>query len=317
MTKNLNTRFAAMAAFLAASMASGAASAIVEIEDNNTIATAQRLAISGGSVEVNAILGNGSLGANDVDFYSFTGQAGDLVTIDIDGGMKSDGSGVDTYVAIFRPDSTILLANDDGGVFDAGSVFPSGTLDSLMTVRLQTTGTYTVGVSSSAHPFLVTGAGAVGSSGFNMNLTGSYTLVISGVSDPVVQPAPPPPPAPAVQQINIEIRPGTGEQAPINPKSKGSIPVALLSNPGFDALGVDLQSPLTFGHSGNERSYLRCNKEAVDVDSDGLPDLLCHFDNGMTGFEPSDTAGKIKGRMAAGGQFEGQGYLKVVPVKRR
>jgi len=313
MIKKLDTRFAAMAAFLAASMASEAAFAIVEIEDNNTIATAQRLVISGGSVEVNGIIGNGSLGTNDVDFYSFTGSVGDVVTIDIDGGMKSDGSGVDTYIAIFKPDSTILQANDDGGILDLGSV---STLDSLISnIRLPVTGTYTVGVTSSAHPFLVTGGGAVGSSGFNMNLTGSYTLVISGVSDPV-QPAPAPAPAPVVQQINIEIKPGVPEQPPINTKSQGSIPVALLSNSGFDALGVDTQS-LTFGHSGNEHSLVRGIKESRDVDGDGRLDLLCHFDNQMTGFEPSDAAGVVKGRMAAGGQFEGRGYLKVVPVKRK
>src|SRR6266705_3723117 len=117
MIKNLDTRFfAAMAAFLAASIASEAAFAIVEIEDNNTIATAQRLVISGGSVEVNGIIGNGSLGTNDVDFYSFTGSVGDVVTIDIDGGMKSDGSGVDTDDAIFKPYYTILPANDAGGI---------------------------------------------------------------------------------------------------------------------------------------------------------------------------------------------------------
>src|SRR5712691_6242856 len=139
-----NTRFAAMAAFLAASMASGAAFAIVEIEDNNKIATAQRLVISGGSVEVNAILGNGSLGVNDFAFYSFTGTAGDMVTIDIDGGMKSDGTGVDTTIAIFTPDSKILNANDDGGILDLGSV---STLDSyIANQRLPVTGTYTVGV---------------------------------------------------------------------------------------------------------------------------------------------------------------------------
>jgi len=119
-----------------------------------------------------------------------------------------------------------------------------------------------------------------------------------------------------VQQINIEIKPGNREVAPVNPKSQGSILVALLSNSGFDARGVDTYS-LTFGQSGNESSYLRCNKEYRDVDGDGLPDLLCHFDNGKTGFEPTDTAGKIKGRMTAGGQFEGQGWLKVVPAKRK
>ena len=319
MIKNLNTRFAAMAAFLAASMASGAAFAVVEIEDNNTIATAQRLVISGGSVEVNAILGNGSLGVNDVDFFSFAAKAGDVVTLDIDGGMKADGSGVDTTIAIFTPDSRILIANDDGGIFDLGSVFPSGNLDSYIANQpLPVTGIYTVGVSNSSHVFL--DGGGLGSSGFSTNNTnGSYTLIISGVSDTTVQaaPPPPPPPAPVVQQINIEIKPGSRDLAPpINPKSQGSILVALLSNSGFDARGVDTYS-LTFGHSGNESSYLRCNKEYRDVDGDGRPDLLCHFDNSKTGFEPTDTAGKIKGRMTAGGQFEGQGWLKVVPAKRK
>jgi len=284
------------------------------MEPNDTIGTAQSLVISGGGAQVTGTLGSGS---DVVDFYSFQGQAGDMVTLDIDGGMKSDGTGVDTTIANFRRDSTILNANDDGGMLDLGSVQPSGALDSyIANQRLPVTGTYTVGVSNAAH-FFVDGGG-LQPTGFNINLTGSYTLVISGVSDPVVQPAPPPPPppAPVVQQINIEIKPGNREVAPVNPKSQGSILVALLSNSGFDARGVDTYS-LTFGHSGNESSYLRCNKEYRDVDGDGLPDLLCHFDNGKTGFEPTDTAGKIKGRMTAGGQFEGQGWLKVVPAKRK
>ena len=316
MIRKLDTRFAAMAVFLAASVASQAAFAIVESEPNDTIDAAKAqlakdpvLVFSGGSAQVTGTLGTGS---DVVDFYSFQGQAGDVVTLDIDGGMKSDGSGVDTTIAIFTPDSKILLANDDGGILDLGSV---STLDSyIANLRLPVTGTYTVGVSNAAH-FFVDGGG-LGSTGFNMNLNGSYTLVISGVSDAVVQPAPPPPPAPVVQQINIEIKPGTREVAPVNPRSQGSILVALLSNSGFDARGVDTYS-LTFGHSGNESSYLRCNKEYRDVNGDGLPDLLCHFDNGKTGFEPTDTAGKIKGRMTAGGQFEGQGWLKVVPAKRK
>jgi hypothetical protein len=53
------------------------------------------------------------------------------------------------------------------------------------------------------------------------------------------------------------------------------------------------------------------------VDGDGLPDLLCHFDNQMTGFEPSDTAGMIKGMTTDGRPFAGQGSLKTVPVKRK
>jgi hypothetical protein len=316
MIKKPGTRFfAAIAAFLAASVASEAVFAVVEIEPNDTIATAQRLVISGGGAQVTGILGNGLLGVNDVDFYSFAGNAGDVVTAAIQGGYNiNTGTGVDTYIAIFKPDSTILAADDDAPTCcNAGS---SSTLDAFIGnpgVRLPTTGIYTVGVTNSTHPFLPTGGGAVGLACCGINLTGSYTLVISGVSDPA-QPAPAP--APVVQQINIEIRPGVPEQAPINPKSQGAIPVALLSNPGFDAFGVDTTS-ITFGHSGNEHSLIRCFKERRDVNGDGLPDLLCHFDNQVAGFEPSDTAGMLKGRMATGGQFEGQGYLKVVPVKRR
>ena len=64
MIKKLDARSAVMAVFLAASVASDAAFAILEIEPNNTITTAQHLVIgSGGSVEV-----NGSLGAVHAHF---------------------------------------------------------------------------------------------------------------------------------------------------------------------------------------------------------------------------------------------------------
>ncbi len=58
MIKKLDARSAVMAVFLAASVASDAAFAILEIEPNNTITSAQHLVIgSGGSVEVNGSLG--------------------------------------------------------------------------------------------------------------------------------------------------------------------------------------------------------------------------------------------------------------------
>ena len=47
---------------------------------------------------------------------------------------------------------------------------------------------------------------------------GSYKLIISGVTPPEL-----------VQYMNIDIKPGGDEEARINPKAKGNIPVALLS----------------------------------------------------------------------------------------
>src|SRR5258708_31710363 len=125
MIKKLDARSAVMAVFLAASVASDAAFAILEIEPNNTITTAQHLVIgSGGSVEVNGSLGAvvTSVSATfDVDFYSFDGREGDVVTIDIDGGIKPPGSSLrtaDTILALFGPGPIFkkMVANSGGGV---------------------------------------------------------------------------------------------------------------------------------------------------------------------------------------------------------
>jgi Bacterial pre-peptidase C-terminal domain len=294
------------AAFLAAFGASGLAFAIYEIEPNAAIATAQRLEIgSGGSVEVTAAVGNstGSI-VGDVDFYVFEGREGDVVTIDIDGGMKLPGSGarsVDTVIAIFGQGGKKLRENDDAGYpLDPGSTHP---YDSGITnFRLPASGAYTVGVSS--YPRYFRDGGTQMSNTLNATSNGTYTLLISGVTPPLLQ-------------INVDVKPGnTDEAAPINPKSKGNIPVALLSSSDFNAPEVDEQS-LRFGAQGDEASLLRCNKGDTDVNADGKRDLVCHFDTQTAGFEPGDLEGIVKGSLKDGRRFEGRGLLKVVPVKRQ
>jgi len=297
-------RTAIAAAFLAASAASGPAFAIYEIEGNDSMATAQRLEIGpGGIVEVTAAIGNttGTTSVPDVDFYVFEGTAGDLVTIDIDGGMKAAGSSarsVDTIVAIFGPG--VWAMNDDAPSLDPGSVHHWDARIDRPAVRLPVTGAYTVGVSSFPRYFRQDGTLT---SNTTSTSNGTYTLVISGVTSPLVH-------------INIDIKPGDNdESAPINPKSKGNIPVALLSHATFNALEVDQQS-LRFGPEGNEASLLRCNKGTY-VNVDNLPDLVCHFDNQAAGFEPGDIEGIVKGSLKDGRRFQGRGALKVVPMKRQ
>jgi len=307
MSKRPDVRLAVMAAFLAASAASDVAFAIVEAEPNNTIATAQRLVIGGGGrVEVNGVIGVISLSSpavKDVDFYSFEARKGDVVTIDIDYGWKAEGSAtrsVDTIIAIFGPSPFPWDTIDDSQFpTDQGSLSHQDSF--LPNVYLPVDGIYTVGVSSWPRMFRSNGTlDSVDVSGPNAN--GSYTLVISGVT-------------PLVQQINIEIKPGSEDVAPINPRSKGNIPVALLSSEQFNALEVDRQS-ITFGATGDETKALRCGKGGEDVNGDGRPDLVCHFETQEAGFDSSSEAGIVKGTVA-GRPFEGRGQLKVIPVKRR
>ena len=301
-------RTAITAAFLAASTAGGPAFAVDEDEGttgNGTIATAQRLTIGpDGTAEVTGVIGNATgLVVADVDFYVFQGRAGDEVTIDIDGGMKPRFSGlrsVDTLVAIFGPGGTILKDNNDAGSLDDGSVHPfDARIDK---VRLPVNGPYTIGVSSNPRYFL--DGGTLGSNTLGRDANGSYTLLISGVT-------------PSMIRIDAEIRVGgTPEDgAPVNPRSKGNIPVALLSSPEFDTPEVDQQS-LRFGARGDEASWLRCNKADMDMNADGKPDLVCHFDTQKAAFEAGSIEGIVTGSLKDGRRFEGRSPRKIVPVKR-
>jgi hypothetical protein len=111
--------------------------------------------------------------------------------------------------------------------------------------------------------------------------------------------------------IDISIKP-KGEPNSINPKSKGTIPVALLSREGFYAPGdVDADS-LTFGRTGNEDSLNGCGPSGEDVNGDGLSDLVCHFRTADTGFLRGDTEGILRGTTVRGLPVEGRDSVRVV-----
>ncbi len=110
--------------------------------------------------------------------------------------------------------------------------------------------------------------------------------------------------------VTIDIKPGEGP-APINAKSKGSIPVAVLSGPTFDAVTQVDQTSLTFGHTGSEKSLAFCSGPQ-DVNGDGLLDLVCHFDTQLTQFQAGDTKGILKGKILGGNTITGTDAVVIV-----
>ena len=283
----------------------GLAQAVAESEPNHPIAQPQALTItvqggqSTGGAAVDAVIGNLSGAATlDLDYFTFNGTEGDVVSVDIDGGMGGVRN-VDTILAVFGPGPTyaMLRYNDDAGFpLDPGSSHP---YDSRITnFRLPASGTYTVGVSS--YPRRFVNGGGTSSTALSSNSNGDYQLLVTGVSVPVLQ-------------ISIDIKPGSGDVAPINPKSRGKVPVALLGARDFSVQDVDVNS-LTFGHSGNEASLSKCG-EPTDVNGDVWPDVVCHFENQDAKFEATDDEAILRGKLGNGRAFEGRGWLKVVPVK--
>lgn len=330
-----------VSALLAAYGATAAAQAIDEVEPNYPVSAAQPLLFDvTGTAMVNAFLGNG-----DADLYSFWAKAGDVITVDIDGGVKAGAGSVDTFVSVHLPASSnylVMRGVDDAASLDPGSL---GTEDSfIQNLVIPADGVYLVSVAGFPNR-VADNAVLAGGPG---NTTGTYTLIVAGVSPaPVAEaPAPPPveetpapvppapepvaqdpsvpapeapvivPPALQVKQVRIDIKPGQRGIARINPKSRHDIPVALLASADFDVRDVDVDS-LTFGRTGDEPSLDKCQKHTARVNRDRRRDLVCRFENHLAGFEPTDEEGILKGKLKDGTPFEGRGMLKVIAEKRR
>jgi len=334
---------AVMTTILMTLAASRVALAVDEVEPNDPYTQPQALVVGAdGTVTVNGAIDNST--HRDTDFYSFYGKAGDIVTVDIDGGMDANFVGVWTALGLFGPQvgatplpsntpplSSVYLATS----LDPGSVsYQDARIDNYV---LPADGTYIVGVSSMWGYFV--DINTLFSTNLDANSAGTYTLIISGVT-PLAAPAPAPAPVLDVQPISIDIRPGKRDVIWIRSAKrhdsrhghdadrrrelahsmrghfKGGLPVALLSSATFNAMDVD-QSSLRFGSTGDEDSLVRCNPRGVDVNHDGRPDLICHFDVSKANFEPGDTEGVLTGTTEESHTaFEGKGFLKVVSGKR-
>lgn len=118
---------------------------------------------------------------------------------------------------------------------------------------------------------------------------------------------------PDVRTVEIDVRPGS-ERNPVNLRSRGVLPVAVLSETDFDAPSEVVRGSLTFGATGEESSLRHCGS-SEDVDGDGLEDLVCHFALGATGFTAQSTEGVLRGR-AGGDTLTGRDALDVLATKR-
>jgi dipeptidyl aminopeptidase/acylaminoacyl peptidase len=109
----------------------------------------------------------------------------------------------------------------------------------------------------------------------------------------------------------IDIRPGKPANL-INPRSLGKVQVAILSTRTFDATKAINQRTLTFGRTGAESSLASCNKTFVDVNGDGIADLVCRFDLRYASFQTGDKAGVLRFTDVEGVPFEGRDAITTV-----
>lgn len=116
---------------------------------------------------------------------------------------------------------------------------------------------------------------------------------------------------PSLQLISIDIKPGSFPNS-INPKSKGKIPVAILTTDSFDATTVDPTTVL-FGRTGTEAAPVHSALE--DVDGDWDTDMILHFKTQETGIQCGDTSASLTGETFVGQAIEGSDSIRTVGCK--
>jgi hypothetical protein len=111
--------------------------------------------------------------------------------------------------------------------------------------------------------------------------------------------------APPVLEVDIDIKPGSDPNS-VNLKSKGVVPVAVLTTDDFDATTVDPGTVLFAG-----ASPLRWTLE--DVDGDGDIDLLFHFKTQELNLGEGSTDATLTGDTTDGKHIQGTDAVNIVP----
>ena len=116
-----------------------------------------------------------------------------------------------------------------------------------------------------------------------------------------------------VTPVTIAVKPGGKPPAPVNPRSQGVIPVAILSTSSFDATTVD-PATARFGMLGTEASSTQNSLE--DVNGDGKLDMVLHFPTQQTGISCGTTTVTLTGQTTSGQPISGTAQIKTVGCLR-
>ena len=114
--------------------------------------------------------------------------------------------------------------------------------------------------------------------------------------------------APPALEVTIDIKPGSNQNT-INLKSKGVVPVAVLTADGFFADTIDPETALLAGATPEHWSF-------EDVDDDGDIDVIFHFRTQELALDQNSAEATLTAELLTGEEVSGTDEIRVVPSKK-
>lgn len=179
------------------------------------------------------------------------------------GNYQAPGDFIDVYEIDLQDGETIVFST--ATPFDSPGSTPANTLDPRLEIR-DSAGTPLADDDNSATD------GRNAELSFTAPAAGTYQVAVAGVGgigEYVLHMA---------RSVGLDVKPGS-DVNPVNLGSNGVLPVALLSEEGFDAATIDLSdlSQILFGSSDVSGRVSPLRSTFEDVDGDGDTDLLFKF----------------------------------------
>lgn len=112
--------------------------------------------------------------------------------------------------------------------------------------------------------------------------------------------------------VDIDVRPDS-DLNPVNLRSTGALPVAILSSETFDAADVDIATIELEGVGVATRANGTYMATLEDVNGDGLLDLVVHFRISALGLDMATTSVTLTADLVGGGQIQGSDAVTIVP----
>jgi len=117
---------------------------------------------------------------------------------------------------------------------------------------------------------------------------------------------------PEAINVGVDIKPGESPNT-INLKSRGVLPVAILSTSAFDARSVAPETVVLAGAHVRLKGNGDPAVSLEDVNGDGLLDLILQFDTQSLEITSSDAQANLTGRTTDGLKIIGHDEIKIVP----